>query len=105
MSVGEAPRGKVSDFGLVAVTDDNFRNLVRHTLTGTQVKRHPRPTPVINLAAYGDKGFRPGVMPHFLGIARCGLATTHPGIEHWTNFRFSRLYGGIRVFFGVFFRA
>src|SRR5690349_24061183 len=37
--------------------DDDLRQLLRHALAGTQVKRHAGPAPVADVGAQGDKGF------------------------------------------------
>ncbi|MNZ61891.1 hypothetical protein D3C78_799940 [compost metagenome] len=61
--------------------DDDLRQLLRHALTGTQVKRYARPTPVTNIGTQGDEGFRValGVGVVFLQVTRHRLAVAVAG--------------------------
>ncbi|MNO35632.1 hypothetical protein D3C76_256860 [compost metagenome] len=54
----------------------NLRQLLRHALAGTQVERHPGPTPVADIGAQGHEGFGValGIGVFFLQVTGHGLA-------------------------------
>ncbi|MNN65626.1 hypothetical protein D3C81_1811410 [compost metagenome] len=70
----------------------HFRALGRQTLTGTQVKRHARPAPVVDIHTDSNKGFGVAglVRTLFFQVSRYfftlrktgGVLTTHRGFTH-----------------------
>ena len=59
--------------------DENLGRTLRHALAGTQVERHPGPTPIVDMRLQRDERFGRRGMAQFVDIARHRLAVRRAG--------------------------
>ncbi len=78
--------------------DDDLRQLLRHALAGTQVERHPGPTPVADIGTQGDEGFGValGVGIVFFQVTRHGFTSAVAGDVLATDYLGGQAFGADR---------